>query len=350
MDLTLDVFNQDAFNAISLTDSINKIPFIPGRCGQVVGFIESGITTTSIMIEEKNGVLQIINPSPRGGVGQTSMEPNRAARSLIVPHYEVPDQILADSVQNVRAWGTTSMLETLQDRVNQRLQEHVNYKLDPTLEYQRLGAVKGLILNGDGSTLYNLFTEFNVSEPSEIHFDLDNATPASGALRRACAGVARTIANNLGGTGYTGLRAFCGDTFFDDLVANVEVVASYKNTDMASVLRTGYVDPNVFPSGNAIYGTFEFGGIVWENYRGLIGSTPMVDPNLCHIFPVGAPGLWRTIYAPADYEETVNTVGLPRYAKQYPMLNGKGRHLESQMNALSYCTRPATLVTGTRGS
>lgn len=343
MDLTLDVFNQDAFNCVALTDSINNAPFVPGRAGQVAGWEEEGITTTSILIEQKDGQLQIINPTPRGGPGVTGVDPNRKARSLVVPHYQHDDSIFADSVQNVRAFGRGGVLETLQSRIDARLLQHVQWKLDPTLEYQRVGAIKGIIVNGDGSTLYNLFNEFGITQPTEVDFDLDNATPASGALRKACAQTVRKIADSLGGVAVGTVHAFCGDSFFDDLLAHPEVVASYRNTDMASVLRDGYVTPN-----GTIYGVFEFGGIIWENYRGKIGGNPFVNVDKCHIFPVGTPGLWRTVYAPADYEETVNTNGLPRYAKQYPMANGKGRHLESQMNALNYCTRPQALIQGKR--
>ena len=64
-----------------------------------------------------------------------------------------------------------------------RLRQHAQLTLDPTIEYQRVGALKGIILNGDGSTLYNLFTEFGVTPPTEVGFDLANATPANGALR-----------------------------------------------------------------------------------------------------------------------------------------------------------------------
>ena len=342
MELTLDVFNQEPFSCISLTDSINKVPFVPGRAGQVAGWEEEGVPTTSIMIEENEGELKLLNPVPRGGPGETSVDTNRKARSLIVPHYQHDDTIMADSVQNVRAFGG-SALEAIQQRINTKLQQHVQWKLDPTLEYQRLGAIKGLILNANGGTLYDLFTEFGVSQETEVDFDLDNASPASGALRKACAGVARKVADTLGGVGYTGLHAFCGDAFFDDLIAHTEVVESYRGTPMAAVLREGYVTPN-----GTVYGVFEFGGIVWENYRGKNGANAMVHTDKCHIFPVGVPGLYRTIYAPADYEETVNTNGLPRYSKQYPMANGKGRHLESQMNALNYCKRPKALIKGKR--
>ncbi|MBN8262506.1 MAG: major capsid protein [Xanthomonadales bacterium] len=342
-DITLDVFNGDAFSTLSLTDAINKVPFVPGRAGQVAGWEEESVPTTQIMIEEIGGELKLVDPTPRGGPGQPGAGEKRNARSLVVPHYQVDDFIMADSVQNVRAFGQTSTLEVLQERVNARLRNLVSWRLDPTLEHQRVGAIKGIILNADGSTLYNLFTEFGVTQEAEVDFDLDNAAPVDGVLRKKCAGIVRKIAGNLGGVATGPIFAECGDAFFDDLLAHPEVRESYKNTDMASVLRDGYVTPN-----GTIYGVFEFGGIVWENYRGGVGGTPFIGTDACHIFPVGVPGLWRTIFAPADYEETVNTPGLPRYAKQYPSANGKGRHLEVQMNALNYCTRPKVLMKGKR--
>ena len=45
--------------------------------------------------------------------------------------------------------------------------------------------------------------------------------------------------------------------------------------------------------------------------------------------------------------DTVNTVGLPRYAKQWMSQNGKRIEMESQSNPLSYCTRPRVLLQGT---
>jgi len=341
---SLNVFTQDAFGVISLTDAINKAPFVPGRAGTLIDWGNRGVATTSVMIEERGGVLTMVNPSSRGGPGEAIAKRKSVARLLSIPHYQIDDFVNADEVQNVRAFGSESDVMTVQALLNERLEDHAMLSLDPTLELQRLGAVKGTILNADGSTLYNLFTEFGVSQESEIDFDLDNASPASGALRKACAGAVRKIADNLGGITYSGVHAFCGDAFFDDLLGNVEVVNSYKNTPMAEVLRNGYV----YPNGEQIYGAFEFGGIVWENYRGKNGASAMVNTDKCHIFPVGVPGLFRTVNGPADWVETVNTLGLPRYARQYLAQNGKGVHLETQMNALSYCTRPKTLLLGKR--
>ena len=72
----------------------------------------------------------------------------------------------------------------------------------------------------------------------------------------------------------------------------------------------------------------------------------MVTTTKAHLFPVGVPGLFRTVYAPADYVETVNTNGLPRYSKQWLSQNGKRIEMEAQSNPLSYCTRPTSLLLG----
>lgn len=336
----LDVFNQDAFSVRSLTDAINKIKFVPGRIGQLGIFTETSISTTIIMVEEKDGVLSLVKPSPRGAPGQTVDKAKRAAHPFVVPHFEINDAVMAEEIQNVRAWGSETQLELLQGKVAERMAIH-SQSLAATEEYARIGAIKGIVTYADGSTL-NLFTEFGVSQEAEVDFDLDNATPAAGALRKKCAGVIRTVATNLDGVPFSGLHALCGDAFFDDLIAHKEVRESYLAQQEASTLRQGYV------AGGMSYGTFEFGGIVWENYRGAVGGTSFVNTDKCHIFPVGVPGLFRTVYAPADYNETVNTMGQRLYAKQFPMPNDKGVNLDCQMNALQYCTRPKALILGKR--
>lgn len=333
----LDVFTSDAFSVTSLTDAINKRPFIPGRAGQVAGWQEGGVATTSIMIEEVDGTLALVNPSPRGSPGAVAAKDKRTVRNLIVPHYQIDDGINADEVQGIRAFGEESAVQAVQALVSQRMGDHVQLKLDPTLEYQRIGAIKGTILNGDGSTLYNLFTEFGVSQESEVDFDLDNGSPAAGALRKKCTSVVRLIANNLGGASYSGIYALCGDAFWDDLTAHAEFRASYLAQVEASQLRNGLA-----------YESVNFGGITFENYRGAVGGSAFINTDKAHFFPVGVSGLFRTVYSPGDWTETVNTMGLPRYARQYPMHNGKGVHLEVQMNGLSYCTRPKVLVQGKR--
>lgn len=342
-----DVFNSDQFTLVSLTDSINKVPFIPGRLGQLGIFEEEGVTTTSVLLEEEEGVLFLVDNTKRGAPGKRAKNSKRQARSLQTTHLPAAGIIMADQIQGVREFGSSDQAKTVENAVNKKFAVLSN-SLDATLEHLRIGAIKGVILDADGTTeIYNLFTEFGVTKEAEVDFDLDNANPTSGALRKACAAIVRKIADNLGAVPFTGVHCCCGDVFFDDLIAHPEVVASYRNTPMAQVLREGYVYPN--GDGAKIYGAFEFGGIVFENYRGKVGNVSYIHTDKAHFFPVGATGLFKTYFAPANYMETVNTIGLPKYAKIAPDTKfNKFVDLEAQSNPLPICTRPKVLMQAKR--
>ena len=252
------------------------------------------------------------------------------------------DAIYADEVQQVRAFGQEVAVERLQQKIADRAAEASQF-FALTEEYHRLNILKtGQLLDADGSVLFDYFTEFGESQQAVVDFDLDNAGATDGALRKKCAGVIRQMANILDGLPYTSVIALCGDAFFDDLIAHQEVRDTYKGYADAASLRNAYIN-----SGNSgIYGAFEFGGITWMNYRG--GQNVGIETDKCHLVPMGVPGLFRTVYASADYIETVNTPGQRLYGKQYEMPNGKGVNLEFQMNALQYCTRPRVLIPAKR--
>lgn len=338
----LDIFKSNpAFSVTQLTDAINKLKFVPGRIGSMGLFSVSSIATTSIVIEEKDGILSLIAPSPRGGSGQTIEKTGRTMRMLAVPHFEINDAIMAEEVQGVRAWGSETNVEQLMAKVAERGVIH-SQSMAVTEEHARVGAIKGIITYANGATT-NLFNEFGVVAESEQDWDLDNANPTAGVLRKKCASLIRQMAQILDGLPFAGIHAFCGDAFFDDLIAHKETRETYQEQE-AAALRAGYVSNGASGS----YGIFDFGGIRFENYRGYFGGTPFIDTNMAHFFPLGVPGLFRTVYAPADYNETVNTMGRRLYVKQYPMQNDKGINLDTQMNALSYCTRPKVLIKAKR--
>lgn len=331
----IDVFSEDAFSLLSLTQSLNNMPFIPGRAGQVINWEEDPVNTLVIAIEQIDNVLALVDPSARGAPGTNFVKEKANLRYLPVPHYQIDDGFMADEVQGVRELGTTNALRTLESLVNRRMSQHVRLRMDPTLEHQRIGAIKGLIKSGSGDTLFDLYDFWGVAPQADFNFDLGNASPSSGSLRTACSQVTRIIANAMEGMPYSGIYAFCGDEFFDAFIAHPEVRASYLNQTEASQLRSSLT-----------YGAFQFGDITWENYRGGVGGTPFIATDECRLFPVGTPGFWRTVFAPADYIDTVNTPGLPRYAKQWRMANDKGIHLELQSNVINYPIRPRALVRG----
>lgn len=331
----LDAFNTDAFSVVSLTQAINLLPHKPMRIEQMGIFEEEGVETTSIMVEERAGTLGLV-PTARRGAGagtetgdkRAAKNAKRTARSIAVPHIPIIDSVLADSIQNIRAFGSETQLEILSEKVNEKLGQ-MRLSLEVTKEYHRIGAIHGKVLDADGSTtVVNLFTEFGVSEQSQDFAFTTSTTD----IRGLCLDVQGLVETAVGGLPYDHVHAFCGSEWFNALISHATVKTAYERWMDGAMLRN---DPR---SG------FEFGGIIFERYRGTVGGVDFVNSKQARVFPVGAQGLFKCYHAPADYVETVNTIGQPYYSKQELMPLGKGVLLEAQTNPLNICTRPRCLV------
>lgn len=329
-----DVFNADAFSVVGLTAAVNKLSFTPGQIGKLGIFQESGVETLTVLVEMQNGRLSLVGPTPRGGPGETTANDKRNIRPFVLPHYQRDDAVVADEVQGVRVFGSSTGRQTVQHKVNEKMERHVR-ALDATLEHQRVGAVKGIVLDKHGNVLSDLFREFGVAKPAAIKMGLDKTETQ---LRKKCFEVIERVEEALDGSAYASLHAMVGYDFWINLIEHPAVRETYLNTAQAAELR-----------GDPMKDKFEFGGIIFERYRtgkqaAASAGADFIARDEARIIPIGVPELFITRFGPADYEETVNTIGLPRYARQYPMPNGKGRHLEVQMNAISLCTRPETLL------
>jgi hypothetical protein len=334
----LDIFRSDAFGVVPLSLAINNLKFVPGYVSSRGIFTESSIAVTAVVIEEKNYTLTLIAPTPRGGPGRTMPRARRGMRMLTVPHFEINDAVMAEEVQGVRPFGQENGTESVMLKVGERMAQS-GQSLEYTQEYSRVGAIKGVVTYADGTKL-DLYNEYGIPVPTVINLNLGSAAN-DGSLRLACNTIIRNVGKALDGVPFSGVEAICGDGFFDALIKNAEVRGTYIAALQAQELRTQYV------SAGQVWGSFLFGGINWTNYRGYVGTTPMVENNAAYIYPTGTPDLFKTFYAPADYIETVNTMGLPRYVKQYPMPNDKGINFDTQMNALNMCTKPAALQRAT---
>ena len=104
---------EDDFTIEALTAAINREPFVPGQVGALGFFDEDGVTTTNVKIEERDGRLDLIDPTPRGGPG-ASLEGDETRRTISfeVDHFEIPDAVMADEIQGVRMFGSDDDLET----------------------------------------------------------------------------------------------------------------------------------------------------------------------------------------------------------------------------------------------
>lgn len=343
----LDIFDQDAFSVTTMSDAMRELKYVPSFISSLGLFQTTSIDTLDVVIEkDKDQNVFLVPASPRGAPGKTFGRNRRAMRRLGVPHFQVDDAIYADEVQSVRAFGQERAVETFQNKIANRGAE-VRQSFALTEEYHRLSVItKGQLLDADGSILFNYYTEMGEAVAAEVDWDLDNAAPVDGILRKKATALTRAMGTTLDGLPYSGVMALCGDAFFDDLIAHKEVRDTYKNIAEAITLRQAYIQNNNGSVQKGVWGSFTLFDITWVNYRG--GQTIGIDTNEAKFVPLGVPGLFRSVYAPADYIETVNTMGLEMYAKQWQMPNDKGINLEFQSNVLHYCTRPRVLMRARR--
>lgn len=337
MDTLTDVFNSDIFSVTTLTASINAQPFVPGFLGSLGLFQEEGVSTTSVVIEQKGSTLALVETAARDGVPKEIAGDKRQAISFEIPHLPTAGKVRADEIQNVRAFGSSDTRATIESVRDSKLTK-MSQSLDMTLEYHRLGACQGKIYDADGTTvLFDLADKFGITPRAEVDLNLDatydaNDPTKASAIKVKVTAILRDIQEDLGAAVPTGYLVLCSDTFWDALIAAPEVRTTYLNQLAANNLRE--------TDGRE---SFRFAGCTWTNYRG--AGAVAVETNKCRFIPLGVPGLFITRFAPANYMETVNTIGLPKYAKAAPDPGGFNKFiaLEAQSNPLNICTRPKVL-------
>lgn len=331
----LDIFNDDAFSTQELTNAINVVPNSFGRVGELGIFAQRSVSTTSVMVEVNNGVLNLLPPTLRGGPATKNKTGKRQMRSFVIPQFALEDRINAEDVQNVRAFGSETELELVQDVVNERLMEMSN-KHDITLEWLRVTALRGVIKDDENNDILNLFTEFGVVQ-KEVDFVLGTGTTD---VAGKCREISRHIELNLKGDTMSGVHALCSPEFFDKLVKHATVKDAYIYQQGQNVMR------------DDMRKKFVFQGITFEEYIGSATDRDGTERKFipagdARFFPVGTNSTFFNYFAPADFMETVNTRGLPKYAKQ--AVDSQFQRfvdLHTQMNPLPICLRPALLVRG----
>jgi hypothetical protein len=322
------IFEDDAFSVSSLTAAINDQEYLPGRISSLGLFREEGISTITVQIEKDGDTLALVPAGERGASGLVVGATKRQLIPFNTVHLPERFTIKADEIQGIRAFGSRTELQSVQDVVNKRLAK-ARRQLDATHEFQRMGALNGQVLDADGKTvLLDIYKTFGVQRKK-----LPMGLKDPNTDLRVQAGEALDMQEDaLGSITRSGSRAFCGKNFWNELVSHNSVQKTYLNSMQAAALR-----------GDARE-SFEFGGIVWERYRGKIAGVSFIHDDKALLIPEGVPDLYISSFAPADYMETVNTQGIPYYSKIEPLPFNKGVAGEAQSNPLHMCTRPLAQI------
>lgn len=327
----INIAQDDAFSFLTLTAKVNLLPRIPFQISESKLFQSEGIDTTTLAIEKFQGRSALVAYSPRGGVGETIERERSHMRSFSIPHLERLESVLADEVQNVRQFGTVDQRETVSNKIVQRLARHFR-DFDMTEEHQKIGAIKGIVLDKFGNQVENLYTAFEVAVPTVVNMALD---VGSTQVRSKSDDIFHSIQDSLEGFIVTSATAWCGRNFFQQLINHTDVREIYKAAGATQALLGK--TPTEITIGRITYKVYDMSPSAAQAASlgdGFIAADEAV------VVPDNVPDMFITRYAPADYEDTVNTIGLPRYARVIQKRNHKGYDIEVQSNPISINTQP----------
>ena len=347
MATVLDIFNQDAFSAASLTGAISIVPNSYGRVGELGIFTPEPVPTTTVIVTIENGVLNLLPTRPRGAPASVGTRGKQKPKSFVIPHIPHEDAVLATDVQNMLAASPAGgQLETVLGFVNRKLIS-MRRKHAITLEHLRVTALRGVIKDYDGSTLLNLFTSFDVTE-KVVDFALGTAGTNVGAK---CDEVVGYMEDNLLGETMTGVHALASPEWMAKFTSHPKVEDAYKYFASA---------PN--PLRESVRKGFPFKGITFEEYRGAASyiqedgtlSTPerFIPAGDVRFIPMGTSDTFPNFWGPPDFWDAVNTAPNAADAEVFvaplePMKFGKGMEMHTESNPLPFVKRPALLVRGT---
>lgn len=340
----MDIFRGDAFSTMSLSGAFRRVPHRPMMLANMGLFDFVPVRTRSVAFEQTDGVLRLVQSSRIGAPPQERVREPRNIRDFRTSRLAMGDTIYAEELQGVRAFGSETETMQLAAEVLRRYDGPfgIQRDIEQTIEWMRLGAIQGIVLDADGSTVYNWYTEWGSTQAAEIDFELDDSATN---VRAKCHAVKRAMMIASRGSwveGVTQIHALVGDEFYDKLIDHPSVRTTFLNWQAAAELRN-----------NVAFDSFSFGGIIWHNFRGTDDylSTATAGPQQIGIpstkakfFPVGAPGVFQEIYGPAEFSPWVNTLGQRVYGLTIPDRDrGAWERVEAYSYPLVINTNPGML-------
>lgn len=354
--MQMNIFDDDAFSLISMTQAMENYEFQPGLISSMNLFEDVPISTDTVAVERRNNTFELIPTTLRGEPLPEGKRDGRNLRKFGTTRIAKGHTIQASEIQNVRAFGTEGELETAIRYVS-RYQTRLMQQVEATWEFQRLGALFGKVVDVNGAVLVDWFSEWGITKPDVIDFALDTATTP---VEQKCRDVLRIMQDKADDAWMpnTSIVGLAGDSFFDKLTQHKSVRETYLNQSQATQLNAafGLSTQSGFRAGS--YATFTFGGITFINYKGAknfdkaaaegtkTGKEAFgVRSTRCKFFPINAPGVFQQAWAPGESFEVANTLGRPVYSM---MIRDRDRDFWVRPEIYSYplfiCTRPEMLL------
>lgn len=207
------------FDCTEMTAAVNKLPALPVYFRRL--FEVKGVKTTTVSLDIRKGRIVLIGDSERNTAPE-SLAGRGAKREwmhLSCAHLAMSDTLAPEDLQDVRAFGSTepiSVAEVYNDKMQQ-----LKDNMTATMEFHRLGAIKGVVLDANGTTvLHDIFNTFGVTKKKmDISFPktaADDANPILTSILNA----KRHVEAAMGGTPFSHIECIIGSDAYDMLTSH----------------------------------------------------------------------------------------------------------------------------------
>ncbi|MCF7728662.1 major capsid protein [Sulfitobacter sp. M22] len=314
----------DLFEMTSLTAALNSSTFIPGAAGELFTDVD-GMNTTTAVVDVREGQITLIDDTARGAAAQANDGDGTGAPvALLAKHFPVEEIIKPSDFQNIRQLGDADSLETL-EAVRDRKLEIMRKKHALTLEHQRVQALQGKLTNSAGGAV-DLFAAFGGTQ-IEVAMNLDNdATRVRSVLLDAI----EASEDEVGDISIDGFVKLCGKNYWRNFVEHKSVVEAYQRYQDGAALREDMRSGFMLDDVKAV------------RYRGTVGGVPLIADDEAYLVPIA--DLYCTRFAPGDFVETANTMGLPMYGKARELDYNKGIGIWTESNPISFIKKPSAVI------
>lgn len=333
------------YSSTFLTNQINRWPNVYGYLNALGVFPSEGIPSRVVEIRFEDEQLVVLGSDEPGAPGQTTERETGNSFYIGVPHFPDLENILAKDLQGfLDVIGGSRVPKTFESEVARRLRQIKN-RHAITREYIRLGALKGLIKDGRGRTLLNLFSTFGITQKA-IDFDLGNT---SSDIDGKCAQLVDWYGESMKGETHNGIEVFVAGDWFSAFVSHPKVQKYWLQSENAIKLaeieraRLGGQWGRVFD-----YQTIRFreytGSMPVRTAQGVKTSEKIMASKSAIAYPTGTQNSFATYDGPTHHMAHVNEPGTEIFISTELLDHGEGVEFKSQSNCLAICKRPEFLV------
>ena len=340
------------YSNLELTQEVNRLPNTFGYMHALDIAPSEAKRSSFVRVEFRDGEFFVLGAEERGSRGQTGKKPKQNGVILEIPHFPYLEVIRPDDINGLLEVVNGQVTEASLANELVRVNKIFNLTHGVTREFLRCGMLKGVIYDGYGEELYDLYDLFGQQQKT-VNFALNNAN--TNVLDK-CEEVSGHIEDNLKGETSTGVNVPVDAEFFSKLIAHDNVEKYWLNARNDSEHKelkrqlVGERPCRVFEFGVCRFIEMR-GTLPFRDADGKIVTQKYIEANTGYAYPSGTQNMMRTFDGPVHHINEVNKApeidvanDSAIYISAEPLDHGEGIELKSQSNTIAINKQPNAVV------